>query len=34
MGCIGHFREAGIPGAIADTLKATGVRRVSSEAAA
>ncbi len=37
VGCIGHFREAGIPGAvaaIADTLKAMGVRRVSAEASA
>lgn len=37
VGCIGHFGEAGIPGAvatIADTLKAMGVRRVSAEAAA
>ncbi len=31
---VGHFREAGIPGAIADTLKAMGVRRVSAEASA
>ncbi len=32
VGCIGHFGEAGIPGAvaaIADTLRAMGVRRVS-----
>lgn len=37
VGCIGHFGEAGIPGAvaaIADTLKAMGVRRVSAEASA
>ncbi len=37
VGCIGHFGEAGIPGAvaaIADTLRAMGVRRVSAEAAA
>jgi len=37
VGYIGHFREAGIPGAIAaiaDTLKAMGVRRVSAEASA
>jgi len=37
VGCIGHFGEAGIPGAvaaIADTLKAMGVRRVSAEAPA
>ncbi len=37
VGCIGHFGEAGIPGAvvaIADTLKAMGVRRVSAEAVA
>lgn len=37
VGCIGHLREAGIPGAvaaIADTLKAMGVRRVSAEASA
>ena len=40
VGCIGHFGEAGIPSAvgavvaIADTLKAMGVRRVSAEAAA
>ena len=32
--CIGHFDEAGIPGAIADTLKAIGVRRMSTEAMA
>lgn len=34
VGCIGRFGEAGIPSAIADTLKAMGVRRVSAEAAA
>jgi len=37
VGCIGHFGEAGIPGAvaaIAETLKAMGVRQVSAEAAA
>ncbi len=37
VGCIGHFGEVGIPGAvaaIADTLKAMGVRRVSAEASA
>lgn len=37
VGCIGHFGEAGIPGAvaaIADTLRAMGVRRVSAAAAA
>ncbi|EDT43302.1 2-aminoethylphosphonate--pyruvate transaminase [Burkholderia ambifaria MEX-5] len=37
VGCIGHFGEAGIPGAvaaIADTLKAMGVRRMSAEASA
>ena len=34
VGCIGHFGEAVIPGAIADTLKAMGVRRVSAEAPA
>ncbi|TCW81211.1 2-aminoethylphosphonate--pyruvate transaminase [Burkholderia sp. SRS-46] len=37
VGCIGHFGDAGIPGAvaaIADTLRAMGVRRVSAEAAA
>ncbi|KUY88878.1 2-aminoethylphosphonate--pyruvate aminotransferase [Burkholderia sp. RF7-non_BP1] len=36
VGCIGHFGEAGMPGAvaaIADTLKAMGVRRVSADAA-
>ncbi|MDF3082790.1 2-aminoethylphosphonate--pyruvate aminotransferase [Burkholderia sola] len=35
--CIGHFDEAGVPGAvaaIADTLKAMGVRRMSTEAMA
>ncbi len=37
VGCIGHVGEAGMPGAvaaIADTLRAMGVRRVSAEAAA
>jgi len=40
VGCIGRFGEAGIPSAvgavaaIADPLKAMGVRRVSAEAAA
>jgi len=34
VGCIGHFGEAVIPGAIAHTLKAMGVRRVSAEAPA
>jgi 2-aminoethylphosphonate-pyruvate transaminase len=32
VGCMGHFGEAGIPGAvaaIADTLKAMGIRQVS-----
>ena len=36
-GCVDHFGEAGIPGAvaaIAGTLKTMGVRRVSAEAAA
>ena len=37
VGCIGHFGEAGIPGAvaaIADTLKAMGIRQVSAPALA
>jgi 2-aminoethylphosphonate-pyruvate transaminase len=37
VGCIGHFGESGIPGAvaaIADTLKAMGITRVSAQALA
>jgi 2-aminoethylphosphonate-pyruvate transaminase len=37
VGCIGHFGEAGIPGAvaaIADTLKAMGITQVSPKAIA
>ena len=37
VGCMGHFGEAGIPGAVAavaDTLEAMGIRQVSAPALA